>query len=94
MVVPGYWENPEADALSFHDGYWKSGDIAARDAEGNIRIRDRKKDVINRGGYKISAPRSRTFCWNTKVSARRRWCPILVRFLASVLMPSSMPAKA
>ncbi len=53
MVVPGYWENPEADALSFHDGYWKSGDIATRDAKGNIRIRDRKKDVINRGGYKI-----------------------------------------
>ncbi len=53
MVVPGYWENPDADALSFHEGYWRSGDIATRDAEGNIRIRDRKKDVINRGGYKI-----------------------------------------
>lgn len=53
MVIPGYWENPDADAASFVDGFWKSGDIASRDADGNIRIHDRKKDMINRGGYKI-----------------------------------------
>jgi len=53
MVVPGYWNNPAADAVSFDHGYWKSGDVASRDAEGFIRIHDRKKDMINRGGYKI-----------------------------------------
>ncbi|MDO6963384.1 class I adenylate-forming enzyme family protein [Rhizobium alvei] len=53
MVVPGYWQNPEADAASFEQGYWKSGDVASRDADGFIRIHDRKKDMINRGGYKI-----------------------------------------
>ena len=53
MVVPGYWNNPEADAASFDHGFWKSGDIATRDAQGHIRILDRKKDMINRGGYKI-----------------------------------------
>ncbi len=53
MVVPGYWDNPQADAASFDRGYWKSGDVASRDAHGFIRIHDRKKDMINRGGYKI-----------------------------------------
>lgn len=53
MVVPGYWRNAEATASEFRGGYWRSGDIGSQDAEGFVRILDRKKDVINRGGYKI-----------------------------------------
>jgi long-chain acyl-CoA synthetase len=53
MVVPGYWQNPEADRTGFCAGYWKSGDIGSVDAQGYVRIHDRKKDMINRGGYKI-----------------------------------------
>jgi acyl-CoA synthetase (AMP-forming)/AMP-acid ligase II len=53
MVVPGYWDNAEADATSFIGGFWKSGDIGSIDADGYVRVLDRKKDVINRGGYKI-----------------------------------------
>jgi long-chain acyl-CoA synthetase len=53
MVVPGYWQNPQADAASFAGGYWKSGDIGAMDAQGYVRIADRKKDMINRGGFKV-----------------------------------------
>ena len=53
MVVPGYWQNPEANASSFAAGYWKSGDIGAIDAAGYVRIADRKKDMINRGGFKV-----------------------------------------
>ncbi len=53
MVVPGYWGNPEATAASFTAGYWHSGDIGSVDAEGFVRILDRKKDMINRGGFKI-----------------------------------------
>ncbi|MFD0666869.1 class I adenylate-forming enzyme family protein [Ramlibacter sp. MAHUQ-53] len=53
MVVPGYWRNPQADADAFAGGYWKSGDIGAIDAQGYVRIADRKKDMINRGGYKV-----------------------------------------
>ena len=53
MVVPGYWRNPEATAASFVGGYWKSGDIGSVDAEGYVRIADRKKDMIIRGGFKI-----------------------------------------
>lgn len=53
MVVPGYWRNPEATASAFGGGYWKSGDIGSIDADGFVRIADRKKDMINRGGFKI-----------------------------------------
>lgn len=53
MVVPGYWNNPQATAASFVGGYWKSGDIGTVDAAGFLRIHDRKKDMINRGGYKV-----------------------------------------
>jgi long-chain acyl-CoA synthetase len=53
MVVPGYWSNPQATAGEFTGGYWHSGDLGSMDAEGFVRVFDRKKDVINRGGYKI-----------------------------------------
>lgn len=53
MVVPGYWHNSEASAAAFVAGYWKSGDIGAVDASGYVRIADRKKDMINRGGFKV-----------------------------------------
>jgi acyl-CoA synthetase (AMP-forming)/AMP-acid ligase II len=55
MVVPGYWANPEATAREFRGGYWKSGDLGMMDAKGYLRVIDRIKDVINRGGYKIFA---------------------------------------
>jgi O-succinylbenzoic acid--CoA ligase len=53
MVVPGYWQNPEATSASFTAGYWHSGDLGSVDAEGWVRIVDRKKDMLNRGGFKI-----------------------------------------
>lgn len=52
-VVPGYWRNPVADAKEFVAGFWKSGDIGSIDADGYVHVFDRKKDMINRGGYKI-----------------------------------------
>ncbi|HVF64223.1 MAG TPA: class I adenylate-forming enzyme family protein [Casimicrobiaceae bacterium] len=53
MIVPGYWRNDAATEASFVGGYWKSGDVGAVDTEGYVRIADRKKDMINRGGYKV-----------------------------------------
>ena len=53
MVVPGYWDNPEATAKGFADGCWRSGDLGSVDEQGLVRIFDRIKDMINRGGFKI-----------------------------------------
>jgi acyl-CoA synthetase (AMP-forming)/AMP-acid ligase II len=53
MVVPGYWQNPAATAREFCGGFWRSGDIGSIDEQGFVRILDRKKDVIIRGGYKV-----------------------------------------
>jgi acyl-CoA synthetase (AMP-forming)/AMP-acid ligase II len=53
MVVPGYWNDPEATAESFVAGFWRSGDVGSIDGDGYVRVFDRKKDMINRGGFKI-----------------------------------------
>jgi acyl-CoA synthetase (AMP-forming)/AMP-acid ligase II len=53
MVVPGYWNNPEANEREFAAGHWRSGDIGSINADGFVRVFDRKKDMINRGGYNI-----------------------------------------
>ena len=53
MVVPGYWANPDASAASFTAGFWHSGDLGSVDAQGFVRIVDRKKDMLNRGGFKV-----------------------------------------
>ncbi|MFC4594522.1 class I adenylate-forming enzyme family protein [Sphingobium tyrosinilyticum] len=53
MTISAYWNNAEANASAFIGGYWRSGDIGSMDEEGYLRISDRLKDVINRGGYKI-----------------------------------------
>ncbi|HEU5294231.1 MAG TPA: AMP-binding protein [Burkholderiaceae bacterium] len=53
MVVPGYWNNPEATKKGFVAGYWLSGDIGSIDEQGFVRVFDRAKDMLNRGGFKI-----------------------------------------
>ena len=53
MVVKDYWNNPVASAANFIGGFWRSGDIGSIDADGYVKVVDRKKDMINRGGYKI-----------------------------------------
>src|SRR6201999_3424128 len=52
-VIKGYWNNPKATAESFTAGFWHSGDLGSVDAEGFVRVFDRQKDMINRGGLKI-----------------------------------------
>lgn len=53
MVVPGYWANDTATRAAFTGGYWRSGDVGSLDADGYLRVFDRIKDMINRGGYKV-----------------------------------------
>ncbi|NLU65400.1 acyl-CoA synthetase [Rhodococcus sp. HNM0563] len=51
----GYWDNPEATAEAFRDGWFHSGDLVTRDAEGFITVVDRIKDVINTGGILVAS---------------------------------------
>ena len=53
MVVPGYWDNPEGNAKGFVAGYWLSGDISSKDSDNYVHVFDRKKDMINRAGFKV-----------------------------------------
>ena len=53
MVVRGYWDNAEATASEFTAGWWHSGDLGSIDEQGFVRVFDRKKDMLNRGGFKI-----------------------------------------
>jgi long-chain acyl-CoA synthetase len=53
MVVPDYWDNEEKTQAEFKNGYWKSGDVGSRDAQGFFRLHDCKKGMIIRGGYNI-----------------------------------------
>ncbi|MGL5167502.1 MAG: class I adenylate-forming enzyme family protein [Afipia sp.] len=52
-VIKGYRNNPRATAESFTAGYWHSGDLGSIDEENFVRVFDRQKDMINRGGFKI-----------------------------------------
>ena len=52
-VIKGYWNNPKATAESFTGGFWHSGDLGSIDHENFVRVFDRQKDMINRGGLKI-----------------------------------------
>ena len=52
-VIKGYWNNPQATAESFTAGFWHSGDLGSLDEENFVRVFDRQKDMINRGGLKI-----------------------------------------
>lgn len=52
-VIKGYWNNPKATAESFTGGYWHSGDLGSIDEQNFVRVFDRQKDMINRGGHKI-----------------------------------------
>lgn len=53
-VFSGYEGNPEANSTSFRDGWFLTGDIGYVDAEGDLVLTGRIKQMINRGGEKIS----------------------------------------
>jgi long-chain acyl-CoA synthetase len=54
QVMQGYWQRPDETALVLTaDGWLHTGDIGAFDAEGFLKILDRKKDMINVSGFKV-----------------------------------------
>jgi len=53
-VMKGYWNRPEETAKVFTaDGWLRTGDMGLMDAQGSIKITDRKKDMIIVSGFKV-----------------------------------------
>jgi long-chain acyl-CoA synthetase len=52
-LMKGYLGRPDATAAAVVDGWFRTGDLGTVDAEGVIRIVDRKKDMIIRNGYNV-----------------------------------------
>jgi acyl-CoA synthetase (AMP-forming)/AMP-acid ligase II len=53
-VVDGYENNPEANATAFTNGWFRTGDQGLLDSDGYLHLTGRLKELINRGGEKIS----------------------------------------
>ena len=52
-VFKGYLNKPEATAAAIVDGWFRTGDLGTKDEQGYVRILDRKKDMVIRGGYNV-----------------------------------------
>ncbi|HXW37369.1 MAG TPA: long-chain fatty acid--CoA ligase [Nitrososphaerales archaeon] len=53
QVMKGYWNQPEQSAAVLRNGWLLTGDIAKMDSDGYFYIVDRKKDMVNVGGFKV-----------------------------------------
>jgi long-chain acyl-CoA synthetase len=52
-IFAGYLNNEEATAQAVVDGWFRSGDLGTKDADGFVTIVDRKKDMVLRGGFNV-----------------------------------------
>jgi malonyl-CoA/methylmalonyl-CoA synthetase len=48
-----YWRRPDATAAAFHDGWFRTGDVGVRSADGYYTLRGRRGDLIISGGFNI-----------------------------------------
>jgi long-chain acyl-CoA synthetase len=53
FLFSGYWNKPEETTRAFHDGFFRTGDVAIMDRNGWFYLVDRKKDMIVASGFKV-----------------------------------------
>ena len=90
-IIPGYWDNPQANRDNFVGGFWRSGDIGSMDEDGLIRVFDRIKDMLNRGGFKIfsiEVENQMSFHPNVmEMAIIGKPCPVLGERVHAVVVP-------
>ena len=93
-VFSEYYNQPEATAAAFDDGWFRTGDIGHQDSDGFLYITDRKKDLIKTSGGKFIAPQP----IEAKLKASALIAEAVVvgdgRQYASVLLVPNWPAVA
>jgi malonyl-CoA/methylmalonyl-CoA synthetase len=52
-VFSGYWRRPQANATAFTDGWFRTGDLGERSADGYVTLRGRASDLIISGGFNV-----------------------------------------
>jgi salicylate---CoA ligase len=92
-TIRGYWRAPEVNATAFTaDGWYRTGDLVRRDSSGNLTVEGRVKDVINRGGEKISAEEVENLLYALPGIARAAVVaapdPVLGERVAAVIVPA------
>ena len=55
IVMKGYLKNPQATEKAFEGGWFHTGDLAVKDSDTYLKIKDRSKDIIISGGENISS---------------------------------------
>jgi len=57
QMCDGYWDDPEATAAAFHDGWLRTGDLGVMDEEGYLTIAGRRKDMFKFRGWTVTPHR-------------------------------------
>ena len=71
-VFSGYWRRPDATAAAFHDGWFRTGDIALRSPDGYYTLQGRRSDLIISGGFNIYPREIEEFLAGTARGCRSR----------------------
>ncbi len=90
LVMKGYWNDPEATARTLLDGWLHTGDIGELDADGYLKITDRKRDFIkNSGGDMISPARVEGYLTLEKEIAQAMVYGDRRPYLVAVIVPDA-----
>ncbi len=79
QFMQGYWKEPEATAAVLRDGWYWSGDVVTRDAEGFYRVVDRRKEMIKYKGFPWRRRRWKRCCWSIRRCGSAEWWDVPMR---------------